>query len=487
MSWDNEKVVAFRPTDSKALERLPHCFDTERALLAALLLKPDQLTEVAQGLKVDDLFGAEHREVYGTMLALSAGGLPVSAVTVAQYLKTREIAGQPPARYLASLAADAASWDAPGHAKIVREFARRRSLVMIGEGLAEQARQGGAADQAGTLIDETDTALLEVRGTGSDGRMSGQDAAQATAWMRERIEGLRSGLLRSTAVSTGIADLDRATNGGFQRGQLWLLAGRPGMGKTVAMTSLSRFAARNAGVLVFQCEVTRDQQIARYLADLSYLHNRPLTFGKIMAAVDLTDDEMWRIDEAMQRYERLQLKLECEPGVSVAQIAAAVKAEKRRLAKIGQELGVVFIDYLKFIKVSDRYQGNRVLEIGEISGSLKQLAKAEDVCVVLLTQLNRDVEHKDRKNNRPRLSDLRDSGELEQDADAVLMLYREAYYLAEKVKLSPHDPELCSRLIDKQNALELLLTKNRAGPTPTLDLWCDVASSAIAQTTRGPQ
>ncbi len=148
--------------------------------------------------------------------------------------------------------------------------------------------------------------------------MSGQDAAQATAWMRERIEGLRSGLLRSTAVSTGIADLDRATNGGFQRGQLWLLAGRPGMGKTVAMTSLSRFAARNAGVLVFQCEVTRDQQIARYLADLSYLHNRPLTFGKIMAAVDLTDDEMWRIDEAMQRYERLQLKLECEPGVSVA-------------------------------------------------------------------------------------------------------------------------------------------------------------------------
>ncbi len=148
------------------------------------------------------------------------------------------------------------------------------------------------------------------------------------------------------------------------------------MGKTVAMTSLSRFAARDAGVLVFQCEVTRDQQIARYLADLSYLHNRPLTFGKIMAAVELDEDELWRIDEAMKRYERLHLKLECEPSVSVAQIAAAVKAEKRRLAKMGQDLGVVFIDYLKFIKVSDRYQGNRVLEIGEISGALKQLAKS---------------------------------------------------------------------------------------------------------------
>ncbi|WP_458436887.1 replicative DNA helicase [Methylorubrum extorquens] len=314
------------------------------------------------------------------------------------------------------------------------------------------------------------------------GHLAGMSGAEGGAWMLERVRSLRAGLLERTSISTGIPDLDRSTNGGFQRGQLWLMAGRPGMGKTVVLTTLSRLAARQEGVIVFQLEVTRDQQWARYIADLSYMRNRPLPFGRIMAG-QVDDEDEWRIEEAAQRLGTLDLRVECEPGVSVAQITFAGKAEKKRLAARGKRLGVVFIDYLKFVKVSDRYKGNRVLEIGEISGALKSLAKAEDICVVLLAQLNRQVEAEGRADRRPTVADLRDSGELEQDADVVLLLYRDAFYLEKKVKAG--DDEAAERLADRQNSLEIILGKNRAGPCLTLDLWCDVSASSIAQNARG--
>ena len=467
-----------------AADGLPHCFDVERSLLGALLLKPELLPEVAQIVQADDLFATEHREVFTCLLRVAAEGKPTTPITIAAYLAVEQIAGLKPHVYLTRLIEDSLSWDAPGYAKIVKDFSDKRLLVTVARDLATRAADASAATTAAALIDDIDAQLLTARARTETSSLSRQTAEEGAVWALDRIAGLRAGIVASTAISTGIRDLDRATNGGFQRGQLWLLAARPGMGKTVAMTTLSRNAARENGALVFQCEVTRDQQWARYLADLSYVANNPLPFGKIMAGVDLSDEDMWRLEDAGKRLERLHLTVECEPSVSVAQIAAAVKAEKRRLAKIGVSLGVVFVDYLKFIRVSDRYQGNRVLEIGEISGSLKQLAKAEDVCIVLLAQLNRQVEAQGRTDRRPTNADLRDSGELEQDADTIIFLYREAYYLEQKAKGST-DPDLATRLLDRQNALELILGKNRSGPCRTIDAWCDVAHSTIASQARG--
>lgn len=807
-----------------AADGLPHCFDVERALLGALLIKPEQLPEVAQMIQADDFFATEHREVFTCLLRVAAEGKPTTPITVAAYLGVEQIAGLKPHVYLVRLIDDSLSWDAAGYAKIVKEFSDKRLLVTLARDLATKAADATAAVTASALIDDIDAQLLNARARADVSALSRQTAQEGTAWALDRIAGLRAGLVASTAISTGIKELDRATNGGFQRGQLWLLAGRPGMGKaqplnarvhtpfgwrlmgemavgtaissvdgdpsrvvgvfeqgvkpvyrvrlsdgretrccaehlwevryrewpeprvldtarligmlgkaryrnrlsvrmhdgaigataavpldpwllgvilgdgglstdtvrlslpdveirnrvaallphpyalshqggidylivntaggrnevravlaelaligsraetkhvpriyldgdrsqrlailqglldtdgwverqgsvrfssaspqlaadvvelarslglwakastkaaypgshaagrvrkldahqvcitgqqiaevftlprkadrlkdrswfraltiesitldgeepcrciavshptrlyvtddhvvthnTVAMTSLSRKAAKDHGVLVFQCEVTRDQQWARYLADLSYVANNPLPFGKIMAGVGLTDEDWWRLEDAGKRLERLHLTVECEPGVSVARIAATVKAEKRRLASQGVSLGVVFIDYLKFIEVSDRYQGNRVLEIGEISGSLKRLAKAEDVCIVLLAQLNRQVEAQGRTDKRPTNADLRDSGELEQDADTIIFLYREAFYLEQRVKGST-DPDLADRLFQRQNALELILGKNRSGPCRTIDAWCDVAHSAIASQARG--
>ncbi|GJE13671.1 replicative DNA helicase [Methylobacterium longum] len=482
MPRDSENVLPFRQSDAPAAP--PHNIEAEQALIGILMMKPEQIAPVTQIVRPEHFYFADHQEVFAVIEGLAAAGSTPTPISVKGYLPRPNIGDRPAIAYLTACTGELLSWDAVSYAQVVRDLASRRALLAIAEDLSGKAHTSAPGTLAQAIIDETEQALLDVRAVVPQAHLAGQSAPEASAWMLNRIAQLRSGMMGSTSISTGLHELDRVTNGGFQRGQLWLLAGRPGMGKTVVMTTLSRLAAKTAGVLVYQCEVTRDQQIARYLADLSYVHNRPLPFGKIMAGVEIDDEEAWRIEQAAASFDKLHLRLECEPGVTVAQIAFGVKAEKRRLAKVGVRLGVVFVDYLKFIKVSDRYQGQRVLEIGEISGSLKQLAKSEDICIVLLAQLNRGVEKQEREDRRPTPADLRDSGELEQDADAVLLLFREAVYVERKLKASP-TPELADRFTKVQHRLELILGKNRSGPPCTLNLWCDVAHSSIAQTTRG--
>ncbi|UYW25704.1 helicase DnaB [Methylorubrum extorquens] len=481
-------VVPFRQDQRPESEAPPHNIEVEQALLGALMVWPGALEKVVATLQAEHFFFADHQEIFTVITRLAAAGAAPTAPAVKGYLPKAEIDGQPAMAYLAHLGTSAAvSASVPGYAAIVMDFAQRRRLVAIGEELALRARHD-PIDENGMvgagLIDDAETQMLAVRAESPDAHLAGMTAGEGAEWMLSRIDELRSGTILSNAISTGVPDLDRATSGGFQRGQLYLMAGRPGMGKTVVMTSLSRYAAREAGVLVFQLEVTRDQQFARYLADLSYVHNRPLTFGQIMKGVDLSDEDVWRLRDAQKRLQQLHLKVECEPSISLAQLAYKVKAEKKRLAAQGVRLGVVFIDYLKYIKVSDRYLGQRVLEIGQIAGELKQLAKREDICVVLLAQLNRGVEAKERQDRRPTAADLRDSGELEEAADTILLLYRDAFYLQKKLR-GGGDPEIAAKLFEKQNSLEIILGKNRSGPECTLDLWCDVASSTIAQHARG--
>lgn len=486
-------VVPFRQDQKPEAEAPPHNMEVEQALLGALMVWPGALEKVVATLQAEHFFFADHQEIFTVITRLAAAGTVPTAPAVKGYLPKAEIAGQPAMSYLAHLGTSAAvSASVQGYAAIVRDFAQRRRLVAIGEDLASRARHD-PIDETGmvgtALIEAVEADLLDARLPEQDDGATSFDAGAGADWMLDRIEQIQAGDIKGSAVASGIADLDRSTNGGFQRGQLWLLAARPGMGKTVAMTSLSRYAARHDGAMVFQLEVTKDQQIARYLADLSYIHNRPMTFGQIMAG-KVDEEEKWRLQDARKRLGRLNLKVDCRDGITVAQIVLAVKAEKKRMAARGVSLGTVFIDYLKFIKVSDRYKGQRVLEIGEITGQLKQLAKREDICVVLLTQLSRQTENQQRESKRPTLADLRDSGELEQDADTVLFLYREAYYLKGKLdaaKDAESKDRLSNQLFEQQHDLEIILGKNRSGPTTTLNLWCDVSASTIAQSARGPQ
>lgn len=238
------------------------------------------------------------------------------------------------------------------------------------------------------------------------------------------------------------------------------------------------------GAMLFSLEVPEDQLIARILADLAYTQRHPISFGAIMRG-ELDDTQMWALWDAQRRLERMPLTLDVAPSLSVQEIAARIRAEAKRMAKRGVQLSVVLIDYLKFVRASDRYKGNRVYEVGEISGALKQLSKELGICIVLLAQLNRALESRDRKDKRPLLSDLRDSGDLEADADVVVFIHREAYYVKQSPEYRNNEQDALIRYEDIKSQAELIIGKSRVGQTGTIEIWCDIGASTFAAQARG--
>lgn len=230
------------------------------------------------------------------------------------------------------------------------------------------------------------------------------------------------------------------------------------------------------GVHEFSLEVTENQLMARHVADLTRSGRRGISFGSIMRG-DLADDEMWTVEDAVKRFDDMPIVVDYAPRLSVADIAMRVRAEKARFARQNVALKVVFLDYLKMIKASDRYKGQRVYEVGEITGALKALAKAENICIVLLCQLNRANEARDDK--RPGLADLRESGDIEADADVVCFLHREAYYIEKSAKFRENDSETLALHAEMVNQAELIIAKNRAGPTRTVMVYADIGCSSL--------
>ncbi|ACL61075.1 replicative DNA helicase [Methylobacterium nodulans] len=476
----NGNVIPFQGVGGHDTPAPPHSLEVEQALLGAVLIHNDVMAEVTPLVAPDHFYEALHGQIWREMAAMIAQGLACTPISAKAFIGDRDIGeGMRLGDYLRQLAVTATTTvNAKSYATIIRDLHARRLIIEAAEQAADRARNEGVETSADAIVDGVEAAMLDCRAADGVSHLAGMYGVDAADWLIERIEAKRNGTLANETIPTGFTHIDALTKGGYRRGELWLIAGRPGMGKTVALTSFSRRAAQSAGTLVYQLEVPRDQQVARYLADVAWQNQGALAFGDIMEGTRLTDEDMWRLRWARDQLHGLPLRLECEPGITLAKIVHGIRAEKRRLARKGISLGVVFIDYLKYIKVPDRYKGNRNLEIGEISGGLKTAAKQEDVCIVLLTQLNRQVESQGREDRRPSLGDLRDSGELEQDADRVLFLYRDAYYLEEKVKRTG-DPDLAERLARRRNVLEVIFGKNRAGPLTSAELFCDVASSRL--------
>jgi replicative DNA helicase len=246
-------------------------------------------------------------------------------------------------------------------------------------------------------------------------------------------------------------------------------------------SSAVRVARKGVGVLEFPLEIGPQQAVARHIADLAFRSGNRVAFRDIgRRAKELTDTDMVAIRKAQGHLRELPIEIDRRSRVTVAQIAAKVAQTKRSMAARGIRLGVVFIDHLDFIHASDRYSGNRTQEIGEICIALKDIARSQDVCVNLLCQLNRDVEKRPAKDRRPSLADLRNSGDLEQVADVVMFLYREEYYLTRSPEYLASDEAAMNAAIDAKGKLEAILGKVRAGPTPTVHLFCEPASSSIS-------
>lgn len=441
---------------------------SEKALLGALLTDPNAFDAIA-GMTRPEHFSEElHQDIFRAISAQRSDGLPSTPASLSFVLKDRwatpiEGLGLTFGQYTASLIADSVTaFDLADYSRTLRDLAALRGIEQIGLMV-----RSGSGETPSSTLESALSALDEMRSDLAEHESTRRPAGEVVAATLNMAKALRDGTALSTAVTTGFVSLD-AEMIGYRPADLVLVGGRPGMGKTAYATSSAVKVARTgAGVLFFSLELSADDIGARLLADLGSSSNRRIHFSSIMRGTTLMDMDLKALDRATDEIRYLPLEIDAASSLTIGDLSARVHATRKRFEAKGTKLKVVFIDFLKQMRASDRYRGNLNNEIGEITTGLRKVAKDNDLCIVLLVQLNRGVEG--REDKRPDLMDLRDSGNLEQDADTVMFLYRAAYYLKD-------NPEAAAAA---KHRLEVILAKNRKGPCTTVDLWVDIAASML--------
>jgi len=428
-----------------AVELLEHKHEdlsAERAVLGALLFEPSLLPSVAEILLPEDFALPPHAEIFSAMLALDLSHRPIDLLTLAEELKTRgklTAIGGP--AYLTSLDAGVPfAHNAAQYAKIVKEKATRRNLAHVAKEIFQLASQN--TGELDAIIDEAERKLFYV----SDKRRMGDlvpmgELMDSALALLERMRKSDTGV---TGLSTGFLDLDSLLTG-FHPGELIVIAARPGIGKTSLAMNMALSVARkeNRAVGIFSLEMPSLQLLTRLLATTARVDVKKLRGGRLNA-----NDEAKLQDAAAELF---QVKLYIDDTGALSSFDLRAKA--RRLKAKEPSLALLVVDYLQLMHQRGRVE-NRQLEVAEISRSLKQLAKELDVPVVALSQLSRKVE--ERKGGRPMLSDLRESGAIEQDADVVMFIHREEE--SEDSKNRSNIP------------MELIVAKQRNGPIGSVDL-----------------
>jgi replicative DNA helicase len=359
---------------------------------------------------------------------------------------------------------------------VVEQWARLKSGE-LGERLTAAAADPGA--DAKRIIKgvqgELETIATEMRsGPRRTTKLSiGQASDIAVAEIKRTMEN-KNGL---TGTTWGLTDVNRAT-GGIQRGEMVVLGARPSMGKTAIAGSVAIRAARTgAGVGFISLEMGASKIAMRALTDIAYDRNIKVAYSNLITG-RIGPAELEYIEWAQHELKDLPLIFEEQSGLSLTDLRLKIERIAEDLHLRGRTLDVLIVDYLQLLQPSARYSGNRNSETSEISAALRNFAREFDCGMIALSQLSRQVEARDDK--RPQLSDLRDSGSIEQDADAVIFLFREAYYLQKAKGKNPgQEDERINRLVDVQNKLEFIISKQRNGPTKTVDLFIDIASSAV--------
>lgn len=422
---------------------MPYSPEAEQSVLGAVLLESSCLDRVAEILPKPEYFHlVNHRVIYSAMLDMFTVGKTVDFVTVNEYLRnSKEFDGASVKNYLIQLAEIVPSIsNVEVYAKIVREKYEVRSLIISAREIIEDASSGEYDAQ--TLIDSAEQRIFDIRrGKNLQGLQKIDEVIIETF---DRLDLLNSEDNEQVKpISTGIADLDKMITG-LNRSDLILLAARPGMGKTSFALNISRTAGVKGKkrVAFFSLEMSKEQLASRLLSTEGLIEGTKLRTGK------LNSDEWIRLVEAGDILGKTEIFLDDSPGINVP----SMKAKLRRLKNVD----LVIIDYLQLMGGTKRTD-NRVQEISEITRNLKIMAKELNVPVITLSQLSRASEQ--RTDHRPQLSDLRDSGSIEQDADIVLFLYREGYYDKDKT-----DEET------DQNSGECLVAKNRHGEAGSVKL-----------------
>lgn len=451
----------------------PLSIDAEQALLGAIFINNDAFMMVSDFLKPDHFCEPLHQQMFEIMTSLITAGKPVTPTTMLTFLPDGLVREDMSVRqYVARVAAAATTIiNAKDYGLIIRDLALHRHMIDIGAEMQRHTpREIGAF--AAEVIDAVDLVVSESshefeRPMDMKAAMAASVDASAKAYEKgAEVLGL----------SWGLRGLDIKTLG-LHAGDLIILAARPGMGKTALALSVARnlSMAGHKG-LMFSLEMGGTALGHRLLSDELFDYG-PIPYQTLRSGKFTEDQFSKRIVEASKKLAELPLIIETIGDISVSQIAAKARRRKRRSG-----LDYIIVDYLQLVKVSDRYNGNRVLEIGEITASLKRLAKELEIPIILLSQLNRMVEA--REDKRPTMADLRESGNIEQDADLIIMLYREAYYLErQQPKNARMDSEEFAswqiRMNQHQNLLDAIVEKQRQGPIGTVKLFCNIASNAV--------
>lgn len=437
-------------------ERLPpQNREAEEAVLGSLLIDPDAIFEVANFLKSEAFHSVSNRWIYESILTLFGRGDPIDSLTLIEELRRREqleeVGGE---SYIIGLVGVVpTSINVQSYGRIVEAAAVRRDLLRAASTIAQFAYDED--ENINIVLDRAEQTLFAI----SEQRTTKDlvPVRQIAERYLSRIEEVHARGQEIVGVPTGFTDLDRLL-GGLNRSDLVILASRPGMGKTSLQNGIGLTAARTYGkrVAIFNLEMSGEQLVQRMVASETKIDIQRLRRGNLQ-------EHEWPIFyEAIQRLSETRIFIDDTPSITPMQL----RTKCRRLyAEHGLDL--IMIDYLQLMQ-GDRSTANRVQEIGDISRGLKQLARELDVPVLAAAQLSRGVEG--RQDKRPMLSDLRDSGAIEQDADIVMFIYRDEYYNAETT--------------DRPNIAEIAVAKHRNGPTATIDLYWNGELASFANLQR---
>lgn len=458
-----------------SLPALPHNIQVEQAILGAVLVNNDAYALVSGTVSRDDFFEPVHSLIFAEIERKIIAGQVASPVTLRDSFPDAKIGDDMTvSQYLARLAAEATTVvSAPDYARLIRDTATIRRVISIADDLRNARDHLRAPDVAlREAWDELDR-LRAAPETGDEERGNiTKLVANLVETTREAMEGKTE-----TVPSTGLKDVDRVVGGGYRPGRLFVGAGRPGMGKSVLMAESSRRVGRSGlGVGIFSLEIDANEVSSRIIASEMARSSVPADYRDIIAG-KLEGLQPKKFEEAAQRVQEYPIEIDATAGLSMFDIKARARVWCEKWHKKGIKPAVIFIDYLGLIRASDRYRGNRVNELGEIAQGAKELSKYLKVSVFLLAQLNRAVET--REDKRPLLSDLRESGQIEEHADVVTLLYRPNYYDQRDTKVRDMDAAAIELMESRKYDLDLMFEKNRLGPTIPVRLYCDIGKSSI--------
>ena len=430
-------------TDKRTAKIPPQNLDAEKSLIGAVLIDEEVMADVSENVKAIDFYDKNHGIIFGAMIRLFEKHKPVDLLTLTDELKRKDeldaIGGSTYLTELTNYVPTAAH--AATYAEMVAQKAVRRRLIHASADISELGYDESTTTQE--LLEKAEAELFSV----SDQSIK-QDLVSIDSILMEsfdRIEELHKNKGELRGIRTGYRDLDNMT-AGLQRSDLIILAARPAMGKTTLVTNLAYNVAtiEKKPVLFFSLEMSKEQLVDRMLADAANVDSWNIRTGK------LSDEDFLKLSEASGELAEAPIFIDDTPGLSVLEMRTKARRKNHE-----SQLGLIIVDYLQLMQASGNHAGNRVQEVSEISRGLKLIARELNVPLIAISQLSRSVET--RTPPIPQLSDLRESGSIEQDADIVSFIYRPSYY-------EPDNPEV-------QNITDLIIAKHRNGPTGKVELY----------------